>query len=459
MSPPPLYSAWTMTRLVLDGYVAAVVLIVVAAYVLAPLRVLFFARGFRFGVGNTGMVTDLGSVGRRRPVWFALPALRPKHSVSAYLETRVSPPSASVPAASPPALTLTPTTSAHATVPDPVGAPVNFIRPVASFDRGASARPTLYAAIGTVTRASRRDRPVTRAMSADSPRANRLAVPTAGGSSTNEGDGSDQSQGGRVSPSSVALSISTGSSFRYTAATKNAECPICFGPLYREWTSVGVDLHGRRTCNHFYHERCLKTLYARECTLCHARFDYRRRVPNLEESPAEWFEVVDSDGSGALERSELVDCLRAQINVDLAVLEAVLAKEWRRWDPDGSGSISLMEFFQPRTGLLAYLKKRRSKLRLAVSKREAPDIRDDLSAWFDYWDLDHNHTLDKDEVVRALIKSFGLTNHAKVALRLHRVLDAIWPVFDKDSSGAIDRDEFLHPKDGLGAAIVASLEM
>jgi hypothetical protein len=87
-----------------------------------------------------------------------------------------------------------------------------------------------------------------------------------------------------------------------------------------------------------------------------------------------------------------------------------------------------------------------------------PDIRFDASLWFDYFDEDASRALNKEEVVRALIKTLdvGINNQA-VATVIRATIEAVWLVFDHDNSGEIDRKEFLEPKTGLADTIIASL--
>lgn len=163
------------------------------------------------------------------------------------------------------------------------------------------------------------------------------------------------------------------------------------------------------------------------------------------------------DGSGTLSKSEVIEVLRAQLPVDERKLQALLDQNWSKWDLDGNGTVEMMEMIQPQTGLLAFVKHHREEL-LKERRGQPPDIRDDPSGWFDYWDEDHSQSLDQDEVVRGLIKTFGLSDNESVSIMLQKIVCAIWNVFDEDKSGAIDRDEFLKPKEGLGASLVASLQ-
>ena len=58
-------------------------------------------------------------------------------------------------------------------------------------------------------------------------------------------------------------------------------------------------------------------------------------------------------------------------------------------------------------GLAAYV---RSAFERAASADAIPDIARDKLAWYRYWDEDDNGSLDKEEVVRALLKTFRMTS-------------------------------------------------
>ena len=85
-----------------------------------------------------------------------------------------------------------------------------------------------------------------------------------------------------------------------------------------------------------------------------------------------------------------------------------------------------------------------------------PDIRQDKRAWFDYFDYDKNGSLAQDEIVRALIKTFKLSDDRERLDHMSGVVAAVWQIFDTDSSGEIDRQEFTNA-DGLADAIIASM--
>merc|ERR1712146_344894 len=73
---------------------------------------------------------------------------------------------------------------------------------------------------------------------------------------------------------------------------------------------------------------------------------------------------------------------------------------WQQWDSDSSGYIERNELLDPQ-GLAAYV---RSAFARSSADAGPPDIRN-KDAWYEFWDEDHSGSLEKEEVVRALLDS------------------------------------------------------
>jgi len=80
----------------------------------------------------------------------------------------------------------------------------------------------------------------------------------------------------------------------------------------------------------------------------------------------------------------------------------------------------------------------------------------DKDAWFRFWDEDDSGSLEKEEVVRAIIKSLRLSNDQARVQQMRSTIDAIWPIFDSDGSGSIEIGECLHPGEGLIDTLIAT---
>jgi len=244
-------------------------------------------------------------------------------------------------------------------------------------------------------------------------------------------------------------------------AEMKAECPICFEALADGPVGVFLGPDGKRVSQHFFNlaaaEEWLRSGTGL-CPLTRKRISSVLPVPDIRTHPNEWFAAVDIDGDRRLSRVEVVECLKAQLPIDGAQLDAAVADPrhwmWQQWDADGSGYIEANELLAPQ-GLAAYV--RTAFERAATGGDAIPDIARDKDAWYNYWDEDRSGELDKEEVVRALLKTFRMTGEPAQVTMMRSAIDAIWPVFDDDGSGSIDRAEFLKPDEGLADTIIATL--
>jgi len=81
----------------------------------------------------------------------------------------------------------------------------------------------------------------------------------------------------------------------------------------------------------------------------------------------------------------------------------------------------------------------------------------DKAGWYDFFDADRSGSLEQEEVVRALIKTLGLSQNQAKVREMRETVQMIWPIFDHDGSGSIERGEYLKPNDGLADTILATL--
>jgi Ca2+-binding EF-hand superfamily protein len=241
---------------------------------------------------------------------------------------------------------------------------------------------------------------------------------------------------------------------------------VCFEALCDAPTAVFVAATAgstRRTCAHYFHLACARSLRAREmrrCPVCRAPFDDALPVPDPRDDPGGWFAAVDANGDGKLSPGEVLEALKANVPCDWRRLERdVLPRSgaersntnkktrakralFHAWDPDGDGFIELREICAP-GGLLEYVTREFTKKTsrkgtkqpreeqsldgekerlFATPKRkpsrnassfsfsaaknaEPPALAKHPDAWFEHWDLDGSGTLDKEEVTRALVKT------------------------------------------------------
>merc|ERR1712066_708885 len=81
-------------------------------------------------------------------------------------------------------------------------------------------------------------------------------------------------------------------------------------------------------------------------------------VPDIRRDPQAWFRYWDEDGSGTLDREEVirsfVKTFRISSDLDqLNILRESLGVLWCEFDPDNSGGIDVGEFCRPVEGLAA----------------------------------------------------------------------------------------------------------
>eukprot|EP00051_Salpingoeca_urceolata_P006506 m.85960 g.85960 ORF g.85960 m.85960 type:complete len:370 (+) comp14859_c0_seq2:408-1517(+) len=245
-----------------------------------------------------------------------------------------------------------------------------------------------------------------------------------------------------------------------TVAERHAECPICFEHLANtEPVACFVDRHSRRVCRHYFHHRCAvrSSQHNSECPLCRTRFLEVLEVPRMVDNPRLWFAAVDTDGNGTLSRQEVMDALKAQLPLDWERLERDMVPSlWRRWDPNNDGQITFDELTGPR-GLVHWIRKQYPRL----EEGRSPPIQE-KEEWFVYWAASSadgdDDALEKDEVVRALIKTFNLSRDLDQVENMKSVVDSVFVLFDHDGDGTVDKHEFLKPGDGLADTIIASLQ-
>jgi len=251
-------------------------------------------------------------------------------------------------------------------------------------------------------------------------------------------------------------------------AELHQECVICFDQLYKQPICRLINEDSQRACAHLFHQECINGWMgevqnwdpdddeheppeSNRCPICRADFCDAELIPDLRIDPRAWFDKLDENNDGSLTYNEIIDGLKAQVPLDWGKIESDVDKLWAQWDKDGNGSISYEEFADENTGIFAYLMKNYP----ANPRPDPPNLIEDYEGWFDYWDEDNSGSLDKAEVMRALIKTFRMYDMKQKDIKT--IVNAVWPQFDTDASGTIDRQEFL-AEDGLGETISAQID-
>jgi len=233
-----------------------------------------------------------------------------------------------------------------------------------------------------------------------------------------------------------------------TAVFEYGECAVCFEALYENKPTVLTDTRGeKRTCRHFICYECAHDVLENGesvCPLCRTEFKGLRILPDIAKKPKEWFDICDFDGTGQLRRQELTDALTAILPIPASRIQGDLDVLWNQWDGSKTGKLSSAEAL---TNVVPYVQR---KIDLPIFQQTAiPDLTDGKQAvaWFDYWDMDGNGVVDKYELARGLLKTFGQYMRKKSVRKLiNNVLVVTWMAYSDDDE--ITVKEFVK-EDGL----------
>jgi Ca2+-binding EF-hand superfamily protein len=228
------------------------------------------------------------------------------------------------------------------------------------------------------------------------------------------------------------------------------------------------------------------------CPTCNVPFTELKPVPSVVDDANGWFKAVDTDGNGTLDKEEAFAALASSLPAAPGTLnkdseEALKNKvdeKWKQWDSDGDGKITCDENMTAVTGLrdfvLDKLKEAAPRpgsvyaveppqlpleLTCRVSPAEYQDYQDQKKAWFQHWDKDKSDSLDREEIVRAIVKTFNMSSasgysDALLLCRLQSIREHLEVVWNLDAKGedVIKLEDFLIPRDGLGDSIIASVK-
>jgi hypothetical protein len=227
------------------------------------------------------------------------------------------------------------------------------------------------------------------------------------------------------------------------------------------------------------------------CPTCDVAFASIKPVPSVAVDPKGWFAAVDTDGNGTLDKEEAFAALASSLpaapgtldKTSTETLKEKVEEKWKEWDPNGDGKITCAEVMVAVSGLRDFVVE---KLKEAAPKPgdvyalPPPQLPDELpgrvskdaynaykaqkEAWYHHWDKDNNNSLDKEEVVRAIVKTFDLSSDDLPTIQnVRNYLEGVWCIWDEDGNNVIDCEEFMQEEDedhsgGLGDTLIASLK-
>ena len=199
----------------------------------------------------------------------------------------------------------------------------------------------------------------------------------------------------------------------------------------------------------------MKSITNKKCCICRLPYENHKEIADPRKDPKQFFCDIDVDSSGTLSFQEITDGLKVVMPLDFRNIESDVDMFFHRWDRDNNKSISLNEFIDPKDGPMLYISE---VFKTKEERRPPPTLtRSTKVEWFQYWDEDNSNSLDKGEVVRALIKTFRFQHRDEIAASIRGTLDCVWGIFDNDGSGHIELNEFVS-NEGLGDTIIATIE-
>lgn len=243
-----------------------------------------------------------------------------------------------------------------------------------------------------------------------------------------------------------------------TVSMKQFECPVCYFELY-QFTPGVIRMHSRRVCGHYFHKQCAHYLLRLVkgtkspacCPICGVEFSEVKEMPDLARDPREWFAICDIDFGGELEEVEVIEALGAILPVSRHKLTKSVRAHWHEWDPDGDGTITMQEFVAPERGLRDWILKNLSQLRVDLQPLPGmvPSIDRNPREWFHYWDRDASGTLEKEEVIRALIRTFCRNENGRPVLQnahdMRECANSLWEGLGYRPFDGIGFEEFVRP--------------
>lgn len=251
-----------------------------------------------------------------------------------------------------------------------------------------------------------------------------------------------------------------------------AECPICMEVLYKS-TPTSFVKYSRRgdsgevphvICAHFFCFDCASQQFMKqqsqnriefECPICRGAASEVMPLPDIAINPRLWFQFLDVEGRGRIDKNTVVQTLEAMLPIDTENLrESLQESVWAQWDKAGDGSITEREFFDS-GGLLEWVRRHQHELRAAEARGPAPSLEEEPERWFRHWDAAKRGRLGRSEVLRGLCEAARVSSLE--VQRIKSLKEGISAVWERHApQGTVSREHFL--KQGVAGELLKVVE-
>jgi len=210
-----------------------------------------------------------------------------------------------------------------------------------------------------------------------------------------------------------------------------AECPICFEPLNKAAPVAFLDTDGCAICPHFLCTSCSRGFAstassqgeAIRCPECRRHAASMGLLPSLLEDPLAWFEFLAGKSSSTMPQTLLLRALSALLPVDAESLETSFSENICS-EPWGQ-EVSVTELIT--SGAYAWVWRHLREHERYAQLGQPPDLLD-REEWFKFWNLAKDGKLSRGEMLRAILRSFGVGSLEKE--RLNVVMDKMDRLWD-----------------------------
>lgn len=231
---------------------------------------------------------------------------------------------------------------------------------------------------------------------------------------------------------------------------RTAECPICMETLWTSTPTAFVKFRsegGREgaphvICAHFFCFDCASQQYIKQqsqntdeyhCPICRTNAVEVMPLPDITREPRLWFQFLDTQGAGSLDKNTVVQALEAVLPLDTENLRAAMeAHCWTEWAKGGAENLSEGDFFS-RGGLLEWVRGHQHELQAARVRGPAPAL-EQPESWFKHWDFHKRCLLFRGEALRALCEATNASSlETQKVQKLRDGIEGVW-----DSHGVED---------------------